>query len=182
MGKTNLKIDLGEYTLEQLKDLHDTVRDAIWKWDDDELYICEISRYGSKYTETYKNLEMVKDACYKYNGDNGIMDVYTTNEKILDKIESHNFYGNVYLIENIDTYQKYKKWATEYHRYLNIAKDWAAVQKWDNEKSDNSAYMWSQQRRPYEPSIGMDEVLEKIEKLEAKEKNVVVPTKLCHTT
>jgi hypothetical protein len=180
-GKETI-LDLSEYTLQELKDLYDKVGDAIYSWTDGELYICEIARYGSNYTEKHNNVEMVRESCYTYNGDNGIMDVYTTNKNIFDSIESHNFYGDVYLIENEDTYKKYKDWAKNYHFYLNVAKDWSAVQKWDSEASDNSSYMWNKQRRPYEPSICMDEVLENIKMLEEKEKDIIVPIKMCHTT
>jgi hypothetical protein len=100
--------------------------------------------------------------CYRYNGDDGIVDVYTTNPNL--KIE---IYGNVFYIESVEDYNKWKN----YHDTEIILKDIEeSLIEWEN--SENKPF----NQRPYfKPYWSRDELNEKRVEFENLDKDFIEP-------
>ena len=107
-------MDLTGYTFEQLIELKNTIEGMIYSYTDGYEYICKVRSYGRNWVERPKNSYEVQNLSYRYFGDDGIVDVYTTNPNL--KIE---IYGNVFYIESVEDYNKWKN----YHDTEIILKD-----------------------------------------------------------
>lgn len=49
---------------------------------DGYIYVANIRSYGSNSFSTFNNYHTLKELCDEYNGDNGIVDIYSNNPKI----------------------------------------------------------------------------------------------------
>ena len=90
--------------IKELAELRDTISNMISSYDDGYLYICKVRSYGRNWTENHiKNVYALEELCREYDGENGIVDVYTTNPNVsiynygaLMYIESQEDYDNWY--------------------------------------------------------------------------------------
>ena len=76
-------MNLDTLTLQELVRLKNDIANRIYSYEDGFLYICKVRSYGRVWTETPKNIYEVQELCYHYDGDDGIVDVYTTNPNLL---------------------------------------------------------------------------------------------------
>lgn len=171
------EINIDKLNIKELKELHERVGQAIYQWDDGHIYICEISSFGTTFQEVHTNFEMVEELSWKYNGDRGIMDVYTTNKDFESDVYIS---GDVYFIESQEVFEEWKEWAKEYQSYAEFFEMWKAVDEWDEEYSDNSnlSYMFTQPRRPIEPSIPKEKLLQRLEELNTHKETIIEPRPL----
>jgi len=65
--------------IQSLEERISNLRSQLRKHDDGFLYLTCLRCYGSLTYETYTNKFLVQELCNEYYGDNGIVDVYTTN-------------------------------------------------------------------------------------------------------
>jgi hypothetical protein len=100
----NLDIDFTKYSIKELKELQNKISHYIQTRDDGFIYICRIRLYGRIREQTLTNEVMVNDLCIQYDGEDGIVDVYTTNPDAI--IEN---YGEVKYIKSVDDYEKWKR-------------------------------------------------------------------------
>ena len=101
-------IDLENYTIDQLVELQSKVNNLVANYSDGHIYICKVRSYGRNWNENWiKNTKTLQDLCYEYNGDNGIVDVYTTNK---DLGEGFSNYGDTMFIKSIEDYEKWSKY------------------------------------------------------------------------
>ena len=97
-------IDLTEYTIDELVSLRNEISNTITNYEDGHLYISNVRSYGRFWRDrSIKNTHTLQELCYEYYGDNGIVDVYTTNSDL--KIEN---YGDVMYIKSEEDYKKQK--------------------------------------------------------------------------
>ena len=96
-------MDLSIMPIKELVELRDSISNMIRSYDDGYLYICKVRSYGRNWTENVKNVYELEELCNRYNGDDGIVDVYSTNPNItiynygaLMYIESQEDYDNWY--------------------------------------------------------------------------------------
>ena len=94
------------------------------------IYICEVRSYGNRWKNVLTNELAVNDLCIEYDGEDGIVDVYTTNRDA--KISN---YGEVNYIISVDDYEKWKK-SEELSSLIKSAED--NIEKWKNR--DNIPY------------------------------------------
>lgn len=83
--------------IEEVRSLEDrlsTLRHQISKHNDGFLYLTCLRCYGSLQWETHTNDFLVQELCSEFNGDNGIVDVYTTNPN-----HSISTYGDVRVMD-----------------------------------------------------------------------------------
>lgn len=77
----------------------------IQEYKDGYLYFCEVRSYGRNWKENWIfNKHTLQKLCYEYNGDNGIVDVYSTNPD-LSGIDN---YGRVMFIKAENDYKLWK--------------------------------------------------------------------------
>jgi hypothetical protein len=101
-------IDLANYTIDQLVELQSKVNNLITDYSDGHIYICKIRSYGRNFTnKNIRNTKTLQDLCYDYNGDDGIVDVYTTNK---DLGEDFCNYGDTMIIKSLEDYEKWSKY------------------------------------------------------------------------
>ncbi len=97
-------MDLTNYTIEELIKLNHQIMDMINNHEDGYVYICKVRSYGRNWVESdIKNKHSLQDLLYKYDGEDGIVDVYSTNPD-LGKI--HNYGELNYIVSEED----YEKW------------------------------------------------------------------------
>ena len=103
-----IMIELANYTIDQLVELQSKVNNLITDYSDGHIYICKIRSYGRNFTnKNIRNTKTLQDLCYEYNGDDGIVDVYTTNK---DLGEDFCNYGDTMFIKSIEDYEKWSKY------------------------------------------------------------------------
>jgi hypothetical protein len=78
---------------EEAKEVANNLYREILNTPDGFLYFTQLRRYGSVYWQNHKNEFSVQELCYEYDGEEGIVDVYTNNT-------NHNIsnYGDVKVI------------------------------------------------------------------------------------
>ena len=99
-----MEIDLTKYSVEELRNLQNTIGRYLQNRDDGFVYICEVRSYGNNWKDVLTNEIAVNDLCEKYDGYDGIVDVYTNNPDA--KIEN---YGEVNYIKSQEDYDKWRK-------------------------------------------------------------------------
>lgn len=72
-----------------------SLRSKLRDFSDGYIYLTNLRCYGSRSWNTYTNTYLVQELCDQYNGDNGIVDVYTNNPSpsIID-----NYSGDVHVM------------------------------------------------------------------------------------
>ena len=98
-----MEMDLTKYSVEELRELQNRIGGYLQTRNDGFIYICEVRSYGNRWKNVLTNELAVNDLCIKYDGEDGIVDVYTTNPDA--KIEN---YGEVNYIKSEDQYRKWK--------------------------------------------------------------------------
>lgn len=130
-------IDLTKYTIEELIVWKHKIMNIIYNYEDGYVYICKVRSYGRNWVDkSIKNKHTLQDLCYEYDGDNGIVDVYSTNP---DLGGIHN-YGDLMYIESVEDYDKWYDHETLKNNIPSIEEE---LDKWDNR--DNVPF----NQRPY---------------------------------
>ena len=130
-------MDLTNHTIEQLVELRDKINNMIDNYEDGYIYICKCRSYGRNWTDNYiKNTHTLQELCYRYGGDDGIVDVYSTNPD-LSHIDN---YGELKHIKSVDDYEKWRTYERLVRDIPELEKEW---EEWDNR--DNVPF----NQRPY---------------------------------
>jgi hypothetical protein len=104
-----MKLDITNYTIEELVELKNDIVNRIENYSDGYVYLCNVRSYGRIWKEHVHNTHTLQELCYRYFGDDGIVDVYSTNPD-LSHIEN---YGDVMYIKSVEDYERWK-----YYEYL----------------------------------------------------------------
>lgn len=144
-------MDLSNYSIEQLAELRNQIDNIINTYDDNYFYICKVRSYGRNWTEHVTNTHTLQELCYRYNGDDGIVDIYSTNP---DLTQLHN-YGTTMYIKSEQDYQKWEQYEDLKRTIPELEKEW---EEWDNR--DNVPF----NKRPYFQPIYSKEVIEEMKK------------------
>jgi hypothetical protein len=99
-----IEIDFTKHSVEELRELENSISNYLHTREDGFVYICEIRSYGRNWKQELTNEVAVNDLCVRYDGEDGILDVYTTNPDA--KIEN---YGEVNYIKSVEDYDKWKR-------------------------------------------------------------------------
>jgi hypothetical protein len=99
-----MEMDFTKYSVEELRELQNSIAYYLHDMNDGFVYICEVRSYGRNWKQVLTNEVAVNDLCLQYDGYDGIVDVYTTNPDA--KIEN---YGEVNYIKSVEDYDKWKK-------------------------------------------------------------------------
>jgi hypothetical protein len=120
-----MTLDLTQYTIEELITLKSEIESRMSSYVDGYLYICNVRSYGRNWTERVNNVHNLRDLCYRYDGDDGIVDVYSTNPD-LSMIEN---YGDVMYIVSEGDYNNWKEYEFRKDMIPKISKE---LDEWDD--------------------------------------------------
>jgi hypothetical protein len=132
-------MNLDNYTFDELVKLKDEVESRLYSISDGFLYICKVRSYGRNWIERPRNTHILKELCYRYNGDDGIVDVYTTNPNL----NMYN-YGDVYYIKSEEEYNLWKQWDYLTNSIPEMEKE---LEEWENR--ENLSYHLRPKFEPY---------------------------------
>ena len=120
-----MKLDITNYTIEELVELKNNITNHIENYSDGYAYLCNIRSYGRVWKEHVYNTYILQELCYRYNGDDGIVDIYSTNPN-LSNIEN---YGEVKYIKSLQDYERWKYYEHLKGMVVNTEKE---LDEWDN--------------------------------------------------
>ena len=153
-------MDLTKLTMDELISLRNEIEGLIHSYDDGYLYICSVRQFGSVWEERPKSLHSLRELCDSYNGDNGIVDVYTNNPNLeYPEMDFYN-YGDVMYIK---TEGDYRQWI-EHTKRKNLIEDVTQrLDEWDECKDKPFMY-----RPHFAPFWTREEVSEWVEEFEGR--------------
>jgi len=124
-------MNLDKLTMDELISLRNKIEYKINSYEDGYLYICSVRQFGSVWEERPSSLYSLRELCDSYNGDNGIVDVYTNNPNLeFPEMEFYN-YGDVMFIKSEDDYRDWVK----YNKDKNFIEDVTQrLDEWDEKK------------------------------------------------
>lgn len=97
-------MDFTKYSVEELRELQNKIGNYLHDMNDGFIYVCEVRSYGNRWKNVLTNELAVNNLCVKYDGYDGIVDVYTTNPEA--NIQN---YGEVNYIKSEKDYDKWKQ-------------------------------------------------------------------------
>jgi hypothetical protein len=157
-------MDLTNYTIEELIKLNHEIMDMINNHEDGYVYICKVRSYGRKWVENdIKNKHTLQDLLYKYDGGDGIVDVYSTNP---DLSEIYN-YGELKYIVSEEDYEKWNRYEVLKQVISQIEKE---LEDWDNR--ENVPF---RNRPMFSPIYTHEDLLEYKKKLEEYDMSFAPP-------
>ena len=158
-------MNLSDYTFDELVKLKNEIESYLNSTPDGFLYICKVRSYGRNWTERHENSYSVNELCIRYDGDEGIVDVYTTNPDL----NMYN-YGNVFYIKSEDDYDAWKKWDYMTKSVPNMEKE---LEEWENR--DNVPF---KQRPLFAPIFSRERIDEYKKELEEYDMSFTPPVRL----
>jgi len=99
-----MEMDFTKYSVEELRELQNKIGNYLHDMNDGFIYVCEVRSYGNRWKNVLTNELAVNNLCVKYDGYDGIVDVYTTNPEA--NIQN---YGEVNYIKSEKDYDKWKQ-------------------------------------------------------------------------
>ena len=160
-----MKIDLSKYSIEELVELQNKIDNTIHNYKDGYLYICNVRSYGRNWREFgIHNIHSLQRLCYEFNGDDGVVDIYSTNPN-LSTIEN---YGDLMYIASESDYTKWKSYEYLKNSIPNISKQ---LDIWENR--DNIPF---HSRPSFAPVYSREELDVMVKNLNDYDMSFVTPT------
>lgn len=103
-------MNLEKLSLEELTNLKKLIEQIRLMKSDGYVYICKIYSHGSYLRREFLNKFDVIELCSGYNGDNGHVDVFTTNPDL----SFHNE-GSIFLIKSKEDFERWELWNQRKH-------------------------------------------------------------------
>lgn len=161
-----MKIDLKKYSVEELVNLRDEIENHIYSYKDGFVYICNVRSYGRVFMEHgIYNEHTLQELCYRYDGEDGIVDIYSTNPNLS---HIHN-YGDMWYIESEHDYKRWKEYTDLKHNIKYIVSE---IEKWEDR--DKRPF---HSRPLFEPVYSRDDLNELKVKFEEFEMDFIPPVK-----
>ena len=159
---------LKNLSIDELNEVRNTAANLIDQYVDGFQYECKVRSYGRNWTRKLMNSQAVQDLCYEYDGDDGIVDVYTNNPDL--HIEN---YGKTYYFSSMEEAERWRS-----HTYtLNHIPEWKkALEEW--ETRENVPF---NSRPHFAPYITAEELVEIEAQLEKDAPSIVQPISLGYT-
>lgn len=153
-----------------LVELKTKVENLIYNYKDGYFYICNVRSYGRNWTANIKNRYELQELCYRYDGEDGIVDVYSNNPSLGSL---HNYGSTMY----VPTVEDYKKWK-EYGSLKILIRDIEiALKEWDNR--ENIPYS---HRPHFAPIYSEDDLIFHQKKYDEYDTNFVAPVTYLNDT
>jgi hypothetical protein len=159
---------LKNLTIYELKEVRNMAANLIHTYADGFQYECKVHSYGRSWTEKLTNSFAVQEHCYEYNGDNGIIHVYTNNPNL--NIEN---YGITYYFPSMEDAENWRN----YDYIKNHIPQWEeAVKEWENR--ENIPF---RERPSFAPYITKEDIEAYKKEIQELEKTVIMPKILDYT-
>jgi hypothetical protein len=161
-------MNLDNYPFDALIRLKNRVDAKINSFEDGYFYICDVRSYGRNWKENHINPHTVQELCYRYFGDEGIVDVYTNNPDL--NIEN---YGDVKFVPTKEDLEKWKS-----YKFLeNNIPGWEKeIEEWENR--DNVPF----NRRPlFAPIYSAEDIEQFKEEMSELKGTFVEPVNIRHS-
>ena len=147
-----MKIDVSKCSIDELVELKYKINCLITDYSDGHIYICKVRSYGRNWIQTsVKNIVTLQELCYEYGGDDGIVDVYTTNT---DLGEDFSNYGDTKIIKS---FEDYEKWSLYNGRKREIER--AEQEIIEHAEDQDRPYY---QKRSYFPPVYTQEIVDRM--------------------
>ncbi len=156
---------LKKLTIEELEEARNIASTLIQDYDDGYEYDCRVRSYGRNWTERYTNSTAVQDLCWEYNGDEGIVDVYTNNPSL--QIQN---YGNVYYFPTKEDAEKWRHYSYLKNHLPGWKKEWI---DWENREG-----IPFNQRPHFAPYVSEEEITRYEAQVAAEETTIIMPVML----
>lgn len=151
-------MEISNYTLLELVELRNRIQDRINKTEDGFVYVNRVHSYGNHYDVVSPNAVVAEEVSDRYNGDNGITELYTNNPDI-----DFVVYGGTYFINTIEEYYEWIEWLT----LKNLIRDTQLdIEEWED-RENQPAYMRSQ-IEPIWSRAQLEHEVQELAKLEAR--------------
>jgi hypothetical protein len=160
-----MEIDLSKYSIGELVELQNNIGNVIHNYNDGYLYICNVRSYGRNCRNNgIYNIHTLQQLCYEYDGEDGIVDVYSNNPD-LSMIEN---YGDLMYIVSESDYIKWKDYEYLKNSIPSISK---RLDDWENR--DNIPF---HSRPSFAPMYSREELDNMVKKLNDYDMSFVAPT------
>jgi hypothetical protein len=167
-------MDISKLTIKELVTLKNKIEYLINTYNDEYLYICRVRQFGSVWEERPSNIESLKQLCNLYNGDNGIVDVYTNNINLkYSEMKFYN-YGDVMYIKSEYDYREWVKYKKSKNLIEDITK---SLKEWD--ERDNYSF---KQRPLFEPIYSKEDLDEMVRNFQNTNWDFTEPVQLKYDT
>jgi hypothetical protein len=162
-----MKRDMEMLKLDALVELRNEINQLIQDYKDGYFYICEVRSYGRNWKESgIYNTKSLQDLCYEYNGDDGIVDVYSNNP---DLSSLYN-YGDVMFVPTKEDLAKWKDYTYLTNRIPRVEEE---LNKWD--KRDDVPFKY---RPMFEPTHSREDLEHLKKRLEDFNMSFVAPVRV----
>ena len=158
-------MNLSDYTFDELVKLKNEIESYLRSTPDGFLYICKVRSYGRNWIERHENSYSVNELCIRYDGEEGIVDVYTTNPDL----NMYN-YGNVFYVKSEEDYNSWKEWDYLTNSIPEMEKE---LEDWENR--DNVPF---KQRPLFAPIFSRERIDEYKKQLEGYDMSFTPPVRL----
>ena len=115
---------LKSLTIEELQEALNIATNLIHDFKDGFIYECRVRSYGRNWIERPTNAITVQELCYRYGGDDGIVDIYTNNPDL--RVDN---YGDTLYFPTLEDAETWRS-----HRFLtNAIPGWKKdIANWEN--------------------------------------------------
>jgi hypothetical protein len=145
---------LEDYSFEELVELNEKISNLIYNYVDGYVYICKVRSYGRNWVDnTITNTHSLTELLQQYDGENGIVDVFSTNPN-LDEVYN---YGDLMYIESKEDFEKWSKYETLKYRISSVENE---LYEWETRDEKPFSY-----RPLFEPRHTRDNLNEMKEEL-----------------
>jgi hypothetical protein len=120
----NDNMDISKLTIDEMVELRSQLNSAIFDYKDGFEYDCKIRSYGRNRSQTLYNTHSVQELCWEYDGDDGIVDVYTNNAGL--QIEN---YGSTYYFPTKEDAKRWRRFIYIKNSLPGWKKEW---EEWNN--------------------------------------------------
>jgi hypothetical protein len=156
---------LQNLSFEELQEAYAIADNLICEYKDGFAYECRVRSYGRNWTEHLTNQHTVQELCYRYGGDDGILDIYTNNPNL--RVEN---YGDTLYFPTMEDAEVWRR-----HRFLtnSIPKWKTELEEWENR--DDKPF---NQRPLFKPYMTEENVSAAEAELAALTQTIIQPVRL----
>lgn len=158
-------MELSGYTIEELIQMKEKIDSLIYSYSDGHDYVCSVRSFGRNWVEHLKNTYEVQRLCRQYEGDDGIVDIFTTNPNL----DVYN-YGNIFYINSVEDYHKWSDYVDNESILKNLEKD---LDEYENSNDTSLSRI-----RIFEPSITREKLNEFKLQFQNREKDFIEPVRI----
>jgi hypothetical protein len=155
-------MNIDNLNIHELVKLRNEIQSRIYNYSDGYLYICSVRSYGRVWEEKPKNLYELQELCDSYNGDNGIIDLYTNNPNLkFPEMEFSNWGGDTKYIKSESDYREWVKFKRMKNSITSMTEE---LKVWD--ERENFPFNMRPKFEPYFTQEDLEKLIQEFENTE----------------